>query len=139
MSVRPTQTKSGYPRRAREPFPSSDQDLPTEPGPESDTPPVDPAQPAPAGAVSPTPSRVDRRTRRAARRSQRNLAIACGLLVAVCLILTILIVNMARTRPLGLAPATVLTAQGTEPVAAYGSTVPVRQIPDAPASEGGTR
>jgi predicted metal-binding membrane protein len=41
---------------------------------------------------------AERKAQRAARRTRRTVAIVCGVVVAVCLILTILIVNMARTR-----------------------------------------
>ena len=151
MSVRPTQTKSRYPRRSKQPHPPPEQDLATDPevGAPAD-PGLDPAagpltaEPAaaepvtagttPAGttaagttpAAVPSPvSRADRKSQRAARRTRRNLAIACGLLVAVCLVLTILIVNMARNRPTGLdlPPRPVAAALGL-PVL-HPSTIPV--------------
>jgi hypothetical protein len=135
MSVRPTQTKSGYPRRSRQPYPTSEQDpVPAE---------TDPAQ---TTSVVPTPvappepvSRIDRRSQRAARRTRRNLAIVCGLVVAVCLVLTILIVNMARTRTSGAdtLPRSLPSSLGRPAAPAPLSIVPIRQTRDAPASEGG--
>ena len=143
MSVRPTQTKSGYPRRSRQPYPSAEQDPDAEPG--SGAPPVSDgagtALPGPvlaeAGQVAEAPP--SRAERRAVRRMRRNLAIVCGLVVAVCLVLTILIVNMARTRPSGLdlPPRSVLGAAGPVPVQLQFVTIPVSQTRDAPASEGG--
>ena len=145
MSVRPTQTKSGYPRRTREPYPTDDQ-APTEGNPSDPAPVLDPAGREPE-AVEATPppdpeagSRVaDRRALRAARRTRRNVAIVCGLVVALCLIITILIVNMARIRTSG--PQVVV-----DPVAASigpprSAPLPLlsarQSIPDAPASERG--
>jgi hypothetical protein len=133
MSVRPTQTKSGYPRRTREPYPT-DQDRSTAglSDPEAGVDPV--GQDPEAG------SRVaDRRALRAARRTRRNVAIVCGLVVALCLILTILIVNMARIRTSGPQAVVIPVAASIGPP---GSTplpfLSVHQsIPGAPASQGG--
>ncbi len=157
MSVRPTQTKSGYPRRSRQPFPSPEQDL--EPDPDAAAPvesdpelggQLDPeaaatliepvvADPLAVLVVSDVPadpvSRVDRRSQRAARRARHHLAIAVAVLVAVCLILTILIVNMARNRPSGLDFLTRSVPTALSPP----STVPDRQTRDTAASEGGNR
>ena len=127
MSVRPTQTKSGYPRRSRQPYPSAEDDAEvagpasagatvTAPGAEpveaEDEPasPAATAEPVPPeaepGLVTPEPGgRLDRRAQRAIRQSRRTLALVCVLLVAVCLVLTILIVNMARNRPAALGSA----------------------------------
>jgi hypothetical protein len=70
---------------------------------------------------------------------RRNLAIVCGVVVAVCLILTILIVNMARTRPtaLALAPRPAPGVQGPSGVSFSFPGVPISMTRDAPASEGG--
>ena len=146
MSVRPTQTKSGYPRRSRQPYPSAAPDtvaepatdavaLPDGPAP-STTAQSEPVQEDPQPAPEAQPSRVDRR---AARRMRRNLAIACGVVVAVCLILTILIVNMARTRPsaLALPPRPALGVHGPSAVSVPFPGVPISMTRDAPASEGG--
>ena len=46
--------------------------------------------------------RETRREVREARRRRRHLLAACAIVVAVCLVLTILIVSMARQRPSGL-------------------------------------
>jgi len=141
MSVRPTQTKSGYPRRSRQPFPSPQPDLRSDP--EAALPvAADPAPPPSSSGVPADPvSRVDRRSQRVARRARRNLAIAVGVLVALCLVLTILIVNMARNRPSGLEllPRSVPAALGAPAATAHPPTVPDRQTRDAPASEGGNR
>lgn len=40
----------------------------------------------------------DRRARRAARYQRRHLSVGCAVLIAVCLVITILIVGMARNR-----------------------------------------
>jgi hypothetical protein len=141
MSVRPTQTKSGYPRRSRQPYPSAEPESEAEAGSTPVTEPGGPASPGPgqpeAGlAAEAQPSRAERR---AARRMRRNLAVVCGLVVAVCLVLTILIVNMARTRPSGLdLPShAVLSAEGPTPAPLPLSTIPISQTRDAPVSEGG--
>jgi hypothetical protein len=147
MSVRPTQTKSGYPRRTRQPYSTADQgpdgaELPEpRPDPAPTGAPVGPA----LGAIAPAPaaqtgSRVaDRKAQRAARRTRRNVAIVCGVVVAVCLILTILIVNMARTRtsapPVVVNP--VALSVGPSRAVAVPSPTPNHSTLDAPASEGG--
>jgi hypothetical protein len=148
MSVRPTQTKSGYPRRTRAPYPTDDQGRSStgEPDPALAADPVGP-DPEPAATVSETVpqasasmSRVaERRAERAVRRTRRNVAIVCGLVVAACLILTILIVNMARIRTSGpqvvVSPAVGLVGPSRPGPAPF---VPIHQpILDAPASEGG--
>ena len=106
MTVRLTQSRSGYPRRSRQPYPTGG----GQPSGEGGPPPGDGVEPGGSvpEAVTPQPvptgsgSRVaDRKALRAARRTRRNLAILCGLVVAVCLALTILIVDMARNRPPG--------------------------------------
>jgi hypothetical protein len=107
MTVRLTQSRPGYPRRSRQPYPTEVPPPSTEDGAAAG------AGAAPAGSggpeeaapePAPTGSRsrvADRKALRAARRTRRNLAILCGVVVAVCLVLTILIVDMARTRPPG--------------------------------------
>ena len=165
MSVRPTQTKSGYPRRSRQPYPTGGEDPGAqEPGaqdPAGADPSVEPPvaeplegpvgtgsvpgapEPAPGPTPGPTPGAgsrvVDRRAQRAARRRRRTVAIVCGVVVAVCLVLTILIVNMARTRPSGLdlPSRAVLSAEGPTPAPLPLSTIPISQTRDAPVSEGG--
>ena len=106
MTVRLTQSRSGYPRRSRQPFPTGAGHPPGEEDPaRGDGTPPDgsvsgavTARPEPAGSGS---RLADRQAVRAARRTRRNLAILCGLVVLVCLVLTILIVDMARNRPPG--------------------------------------
>jgi hypothetical protein len=144
MSVRPTQTKSGYPRRSRAPYPTDDQGQTTEdpPGPSPAADPVEPGAEQVDGRVpgTETGSRVaDRRTQRAVRRTRRNVAIVCGLVVALSLIITILIVNMARIRTSGpqvvVSPAAVsIGPSRAAPVPFLANDPP---IPGAPASEGG--
>jgi hypothetical protein len=146
MTVRLTQSRPRYPRRSRQPYPTdegppSGQEVPTpgpggapdgSVGPEAVTP-----QPAPTGSRSRV---ADRKALRAARRTRRNLAILCGLVVAVCLVLTILIVDMARTRPPGaeitmpVSTASVLGAAGRSHPLSADSIIPNR---GAPAPEGG--
>ena len=142
MSVRPTQTKSGYPRRTRQPYPTGDQD-PAEPEPsdqatgETTVPGSHPVATAPAPVAG---SRVpDRKTQRAARRTRRNVAIVCGLVVALCLILTILIVDMARNRtsgPLFVVSPVALSTGLPRPIDVP-SLTPYHPFPGALASEGG--
>ncbi len=143
MSVRPTQTESGYPRRTRQPYPTGDRDPvgsdPTPP-PAAQGPVGDGAGP---GAAPPAPeagSRVaDRKAQRAARRTRRNVAIVCALVVAVCLIITILIVDMARNRTSGppfVVSPVALSAGPLRPVAVL-SLTQYHPTLGAPASEGG--
>jgi Na+/proline symporter len=85
-------------------------------------------------------SRVaDRKAQRAARRTRRTLAIVCGVVVAVCLILTILIVDMARNRTSGpllvMSPVALSTGPSRPPATL--SLTRFHPIPGAPASEGG--
>jgi hypothetical protein len=107
MTVRLTQSRPGYPRRSRQPYPTDGGPASGEEGSVAGTA-VAPDGSVGPEAVTPQPaptasrSRVaDRQALRAARRTRRNLAILCGFVVAVCLVLTILIVDMARNRPPG--------------------------------------
>jgi hypothetical protein len=145
MSVRPTQTKSRYPRRTRQPYPTDDvgqaggepSDQISEAGPAG--PGVDPVGHAPAAEPEMGSRVVDRKAQRAARRTRRNVAIVCGLVVAVCLIITILIVNMARIRTSGPQAVVGLAAASIGPSRALSvsSVYPSQPILGAPASEGG--
>jgi hypothetical protein len=145
MTVRLTQSRSGYPRRSRQPYPTDggqssdgegpapgDGELPGGSVPESVT-------PTPEPTVS--RSRVaDRKALRAARRTRRNLAILCGLVVAVCLVLTILIVDMARTRPPGAeitVPVSTASALGAADRSHHRSPDSIIPNRGAPAPEGG--
>jgi hypothetical protein len=146
MTVRLTQSRTGYPRRSRQPYPT-DGGLPSaEEGPNPGTGGV-PEGSAGPGAATPEPaptgsgSRLaDRQALRAARRARRNLAILCGVLVAVCLVLTILIVDMARNRPPG-AEITMPVSTASVPAAVDRSHAPPTRsiIPNrgASAPEGG--
>ena len=145
MTVRLTQSRSGYPRRSRQPYP-------TDGGQPSEAEGPDPGDGGPPGgsvpeAVTPEPalagsiSRVaDRKAVREARRTRRNLAIVCGLVVAVCLVLTILIVDMARNRPPGaeiMVPVSTASALGAADVSHDLSPHPTIPNRGAPAPEGG--
>ncbi len=145
MTVRLTQSRSGYPRRSRQPYPAVGGQPSGEEG-------SSPDDGAPGGslrpeAVTPDPvptgsgSRVaDRKALRAARRTRRNLAILCGLVVAVCLVLTILIVDMARNRPSGAeitVPVSTLSALGAPERSPHLSAVSIIPNRGASAPEGG--
>ena len=71
---------------------------PTHPGPVEQLPGADPTEPA-----------ETRRELRMARRQRRHLATLCAIVVAVCLALTLLIVNLARDRAPGTVSAQPLT------------------------------
>jgi hypothetical protein len=96
--------------------------------------------PRAAPAVHPDPTVAGRRALRAARRQRRRLMGVCAALVAACLVMTVLIVGMARDRP-GLAPpAGVVTASAGSLAVALpqSSSGPVDQNPHgATAPEGG--
>jgi hypothetical protein len=65
--------------------------------------PADGASPAKGEAVEPaTVHRETRKEVREARRRRRQLMAVCAIVVAICLVITILIVTMARQRPSGL-------------------------------------
>ena len=55
----------------------------------------------------------DRRARRTARHRRRHLSVGCAVLITVCLVITILIVGMARNRTPG--PQTVVPALSLPP------------------------
>jgi hypothetical protein len=139
MSVRPTQTKSRYPRRTRQPYPTGDR-APA-PAESSDHPPVGEGDPVVPGPATEAGSRaVGRKAQRAARRARRTVAIVCGVVMAICLILTILIVDMARNRPpaaeitVPVSTASVLGAADRSHHLSVGSIIPNR---GASAPEGG--
>ncbi len=146
MTVRLTQSRSGYPRRSRQPYPTEGSQPPV---PEAVDPvdragsegPVDPGAGAPTPVPTPSTSRVaDRKAVRAARRTRRNLAILCGLVVAVCLLLTILIVDMARIRPPGAGITPLVSTPSAQAAAgSSGQLSADSPIPNrgAPAPEGG--
>jgi outer membrane biosynthesis protein TonB len=81
--------------------------------------------------------RETRREVREARHRRRQLLAACAIVVAVCLLLTILIVSMARQRPSGLPAATQASASAApragavitrwsipEPIPSHGAVAP---------------
>jgi hypothetical protein len=146
MTVRLTQTRSGYPRRSRQPYPTDGAPPSGEEGSAPGTgvvpdgsvgPEAVSSQPAPTGSRSRV---ADRKALRAARRTKRNLTILCGFVVALCLVLTILIVDMARNRPpaaeitVPVSTASVLGAADRSHHLSVGSIIPNR---GASAPEGG--
>jgi hypothetical protein len=142
MTVRTTGGSPAPPRRRADPFgpPPSTSTPPTEAGGGTPDETLDdgtplgssarPSTSAPGAAEDPAPGRdsgveepveVARETRREvreARHRRRQLMVACAVVVAACLVLTILIVTMARQRPSGLP---VQTAPRAEAVATYRS------------------
>ncbi|MGP0110845.1 MAG: hypothetical protein ACLPR9_18660 [Acidimicrobiales bacterium] len=92
MTVRMTPTESGTTPRPPDPHPPVPGDAP--PGPSPDRPRTD-----------------GRRALREVRRQRRRLSVLCAVVVAVCLALTILVVDLARNRaagPQGVGPALAL-------------------------------
>jgi hypothetical protein len=76
-------------------------------------------------------SRLDaRRAQRAARQQRRHIAMACAVLVAVCLAITILIVGMARNRTPG--------AQVVMPAVALAIPARTDSLPASPAHQPNT-
>jgi hypothetical protein len=114
MTQRATQTRSGTSGSPTAPHPDWPLRLPTDPGADagevvnepsaleragpaaSETPPAEPPE------VEHLSRSESQRAARSERRFRRRLAIACALLVAGCLVVTILIVELARTRAAGL-------------------------------------
>ena len=121
MTVRMTQTESGS-------------------TPQSDAPHQNHPEPTSSGASEP---RTDgRRALRQARRHRRRLAVGCAVLVAVCLALTILIVDLARNRtvgPQGAAPTSMPASPG--PIVRPSALLMLQAIETrgATAPEGGNR
>jgi hypothetical protein len=115
MTQRATQTRSGTSASPTAPRPDWPVRLPTDPGADAGEVVNEPSaleRAGPAAPETPPPeaehlSRSEsQRAARSERRFRRRLAIACALLVAGCLVVTILIVELARTRAAGLpAPA----------------------------------
>lgn len=157
MTVRTTGGSPAPPRRRADPFgpPPSTLRPPTDAGdgtldetPDDGSPGGPSAgapTPAPPGPETPAPGldsaedrvEVARETRkevREARHRRRQLMVACAIVVAACLVLTILIVTMARQRPSGL-PAP--TASRAEAVASYRSAPVPTPSHSAVAPQGG--
>lgn len=122
MTMRTTGGSPAPPRRRADPFGPPPPITAAPPSDGGDRTPDDTAQvgglaTAPGPAARPSdaeqqesePVEAPRETRREvreARRRRRHLLAACAIVVAVCLMLTILVVTMARQRPSGLpAPA----------------------------------
>lgn len=96
---------------------------------------------APIGGVGPTGTViVGRQVRRKERRERQRIAVICGLVVVVCLAITVFILGMARDRP---SRTNSVGSSGVIiPSAALASFAPVDQnslIPGALAPEGGHR
>jgi hypothetical protein len=125
MTVRTTRTGSGSTPRSTRPYAA-----PRSSHPEAPATPAEPApEPLPASRPGGDPVAAggaevrdrpehpppvdDRRARRAARHQRRHLSVACAVLIAVCLVITILIVGMARNRTPG--PQTVVPALSLPP------------------------
>ncbi len=111
MTVRTTRTGSGSLTPSTDPFPPPTTAPPGD-GAQGDSPPVplveaELPQPADAAAARAAVKPVlvsepdSRRAQRIARHQRRQLTVACAVLVAVCLALTILIVSLARDRGSG--------------------------------------
>jgi hypothetical protein len=87
--------------------------------------------------------RVDgRRAHRAARQQRRHLAVGCAVLIAACLVITILIVDMARSRTPGtqvIVPALAVAAPAHPDSHSVIPTVPFNQFLGVSAPEGGHR
>jgi hypothetical protein len=101
----------------------------------------DPVVP-PVSALPARQPQVDgRRAHRIARHQRRRISIGCAVLVAVCLVITILIVGMARNRTPGAQVVVPALALAIPPVDSRPvvPTVPPNQFRDATASEGGHR
>jgi hypothetical protein len=159
MTVRMTQTKAGITKPSTSPYPARQTghpDLselagtevagrvteagPTEPGVVVSVDPVDIGTgPVPDSATDrpPAPDHASRteglRAVRAERHRRRVLSVACAALVAACLVVTILIVGLARTRSSGhgaARPPSALTAAGRAPTVSpvlTGPFVPIHQ------------
>jgi hypothetical protein len=149
MTVRMTQSKSGTTPPSTSPYParpSGHPDLSELAGTELASPPEDPSVdpelvvpvesdpgPGPDAADLPPPA-ADHASRteglravRAERHRRRVLSLACAALVAACLVITILIVGLARTRSSGPSAArtpSVLTAVGQTPTHPFVPTDP---------------
>jgi hypothetical protein len=148
MILRTTQKESGTPQDSTQPLPIAPPALEPRSGPEADEPDAPAASEelaVPTEAPTPTPSSqpasrvADRKAQRAARRQRRRVAIICAVVVAVSLVLTILIVDMARTRTSG--NQTDLSLSTSTPKSHVITRTPVEatQTRGAPASEGGNR
>lgn len=156
--MRMTRVKSDTRTRPREHFAPPDPAIPDRPGGEGTVagddlavPTVDPDpvhRPVEEATASPLARPDGQRALRTARRQRRRLTVACALVVAVCLALTLLIVDLSRSRTNGadalLSPPS-LRLSGTGPVLpAVPFSVGSRpasstESPGATAPEGGNR
>lgn len=93
--------------------------------------------PVPAAAPEPAagPDTAGRRALREARRQRRRLMAVCALIIAACLVMTVLIVGMARDRPAQSGPTGVVL----QPLVLSPTTPYPAVPPGAPAPEGGHR
>lgn len=151
MTVRMTRTESGSTTQSTDPHTVLPSALPEAPPAGTDGTPR-----APSGARSggggeligdpeqadPEPRADGRRAQRAARQQRRRISMACALLIAVCLVITILIVAVARNRAPGaevVVPPSALAAPEAIVVSRPGvPTTHPNQLRGAPAPEGGT-
>jgi hypothetical protein len=153
MTVRMTQSKSGITTPSTSPYPARPSGHPdlselagtelADPVPEAVPAPPEPVVPVATGGGAPEAdtdqppaadhaSRIDGlRAVRAERHRRRVLSLACAALVAACLVVTILIVGLARTRPAGAGAAgspSALTAVGPAPTRPFLPTHPSTPI-----------
>jgi hypothetical protein len=131
MTQRATQTRSGTSAPPAAPHPSWPVRLPIDPEADAGAVVSEPSALERAGPAAPEtpaePPEVEhlsrsesQRAARTERHIRRRLSIACALLVAGCLVITILIVELARTHPAGLpasasAPALLTSIQLSQP------------------------
>jgi hypothetical protein len=144
MTVRMTQTKSDTTPPSTSPYPARPSGHPdlaelagtTGPdGPDPEAAPAVTGQGPPSEAAADRPPAADHSSRieglravRAERHRRRVLSLACAALVAACLVVTILIVGLARTRSSGPdapRPPSALTAAGRVPAAPF---VPITDL-----------
>lgn len=103
--------------------------------------PVPAPDPAVAGPDAPGADggTAGRRALREARRQRRRLMAACAAIVAACLVMTVLIVGMARDRPAQDGPTGVVVRPAADALSTPYPTPYPAVPPGAPAPEGGHR
>jgi hypothetical protein len=155
MTVRTPQAESGSTRQSTGPYAALRSDLTEVAGlqpdaPAAAAPEARPGAPAaedesgaePSEQTQPGPPVDGRRAHRAARQQRRHLAVGCAVLIAACLVITILIVAMARSRTPGtqvMVPALAVAVPVYPDSLALVPTVPFNQFLGVSAPEGGHR
>ena len=149
MTVRMPQSKSASTTQSTDPYGALRRGLAESPSvppaPVSAVPGAPPGGDVVATAVSPLPpdhqTRGDgQRAQRAARQQRRHLSVACAVLIAVCLVITILVVGMARNHSPGaqvVVPALALAISGHVDARPSVPTIQPNQFHGATAPEGG--